>query len=97
MPIVSYHSTIISNIASTVEATDKTSSQIFLSRGVAGTNSEPESPAVTLTHAPIAFLTIFESQTKHIMSLGVSANSTIIAGHDGKDDSPNKEGEKLSI
>jgi F-box-like len=84
MTVVSYHSTLISDIASQEEAAGKTSSQIFLSRGVAGTDvrqpvpvPEPRLPSSASVGC------VFESESRQIMSLGNAAaavKSVVMAG-----------------
>ncbi len=54
-------------------AADTTSSQILLSRGVAGSRSTP----ISGPEAPIAITSAFESSTKHIMTLGDAACHTL--------------------
>jgi hypothetical protein len=76
MTIVSYHSTLIRDVASSLEAVDTTSSQIFLSRGVAGAEKEPESsPQDTF---PPTLVSIFESDDRHIMTIGEPACSSLM-------------------
>ena len=67
MPVVPYHSTIF-GIASTQEAVDTTSSQIFLSRGVAGSESENAAPPHSDPSPSVA--SVFESSSRHAMTLG---------------------------
>ncbi|KAG0651194.1 Calcium permeable stress-gated cation channel 1 [Hyphodiscus hymeniophilus] len=66
MPTLSYHSTTFES-ASTQEANDTTSSQIFLSRGVAGSDSDPSTP---LNGSSVVVSSTFESSSRHILSLG---------------------------
>lgn len=70
MPVVSYNSTTF-DIASAQEAIDTTSSQIFLSRGVAG--SESENAAPPHSGSPPSAASVFESRSRHGMILGESA------------------------
>jgi hypothetical protein len=67
MTVVSYHSTLVDKPTSAKEAVDKTSSQILLSRGIAG----PESESDLSPHQRDAtsVVSIFESDSKHIMTL----------------------------
>jgi hypothetical protein len=80
MTVVSYHSTLISNVASQEEAADKTSSQIFLSRGVAGADVD-QAPAPR-TPPPTSVMSAFESPSSHVMTLGNAAARTASAGTD---------------
>jgi hypothetical protein len=80
MTVVSYHSTLISNIASQEEAADKTSSQIFLSRGVAGADVD-QAPAPR-TPSPTFVMSVFESRSSHVMTLGNATARTASAGTD---------------
>ncbi|KAH6671091.1 hypothetical protein B0J14DRAFT_669970 [Halenospora varia] len=70
MTVVSYHSTIIREVASE-EAADTTSSQIFLSRGVAGSTQ-----TATSLDLPTLVTTISETTSRHIMTLGDAASAT---------------------
>lgn len=82
MTVFSYHSTFISGIASSQGATYTTSSQIFLSRGVAGAEFQSApSPQDTST----TFVTsIFESEDTHIMTLGDAAAHRVSTSFDGE-------------
>lgn len=73
MTVVSYHSTIIREVASE-EAADTTSSQIFLSRGVAG--STQTATSLDLPAHPTLVTTISETTSRHIMTLGDAASAT---------------------
>ena len=79
MTIVSYHSTLICDVAASSEAVDTTSSQIFLSRGVAGPDAEPDSSPQGPFPAPL--VSIFESEDRHIMTIGEPARSSLISVH----------------
>jgi hypothetical protein len=79
MTVVSYHSTLISDVASQEEAADKTSSQIFLSRGVAGADADPGASAPR-TPSPAFVMSVFESPSSHLMTLGNAAARTESAG-----------------
>jgi hypothetical protein len=72
MTVVSYHSTLISDCASREEAVGKTSSQIFLSRGVAGADVGQVAPAGR-PPSPTFIMSVFESESRHVMSLGNAA------------------------
>jgi hypothetical protein len=82
MTVVSYHSTLISNFASQEEAADKTSSQIFLSRGVAGAEAGQTAPApAPRSPSPTFVMSVFESESRHVMNLGnatAKAKSTVM-------------------
>jgi hypothetical protein len=82
MTVVSYHSTLISNFASQEEAADKTSSQIFLSRGVAGAEAGQAAPApAPRSPSPTFVMSVFESESRHVMNLGnatAKAKSTVM-------------------
>lgn len=52
------------------------SSQIFLSRGVAGSD-EPATATVSATTKQTTVASIFESNSSHIMTLGDAAASTV--------------------
>ena len=72
MTVISYHSTLISDLASQEEAADKTSSHIFLSRGVAGADAgqvapAPQSPSLTFV------MSVLDSESSHMMNLGSAA------------------------
>jgi hypothetical protein len=69
MTVISYHSTLISDSASREEAAGKTSSQIFLSRGVAGADVGQVAPAPR-SPSPTFVTSVFESESTHVMSLG---------------------------
>lgn len=75
MPIYFFHSTIISNTGSCDGAAVNTSSQIFLSRGVADTDSEPATTSPQTSTTTVA--SIFESDSAHIMTLGDAAAQTV--------------------
>ncbi|TVY75732.1 hypothetical protein LSUE1_G005212 [Lachnellula suecica] len=74
MTVISYHSTLV---ASSQEAVGTTSSQIFLSRGVA----EPSpfrTRSADSSNLPSAYVTsVFESDSRHIMTLGDAASRTV--------------------
>jgi hypothetical protein len=78
MTVVSYHSTIISGIASSQEAAGTTSSQIFLSRGVAAPDLEPSSSPHPNTSTYVT--SVFESDSRHIMTLGEAFDYTVCSG-----------------
>jgi len=82
MTVVSYHSTLINkDLASKEEAADKTSSQIFLSRGVAGAEARTAASAsAPRTPSPTFVMSVFESESRHVMSLGNAAAKTISSG-----------------
>lgn len=75
MPIYFFHSTLISDIGSCDGATVNTSSQIFLSRGVADADSEPVISTPPTSTTTVA--SIFESDSAHIMTLGDAAAQTV--------------------
>lgn len=72
MTVVSYHSTFISDSASQEEAADKTSSHIFLSRGVAGADIGQVAPAPQ-SPSPTFVMSVLESESSHLMTLGSTA------------------------
>lgn len=83
MPVfsVAYRSSIISKVVSSWEATDKTSSQILLSRSIAEPDLVPVSEPRLAPPAMVA--SIFEDQTSHIMTIGdatPSTSRTVISG-----------------
>jgi hypothetical protein len=82
MTVVSYHSTLISNdLASQQEAANKTSSQIFLSRGVASTEAGQAAPAsAPRSPSPTFVMSVFDSESRHGMSLGNAAARTVPTG-----------------
>lgn len=82
MTVLTYHSTLISDQVSAAEAVGNTSSQIFLSRGVAGPRSLRETPDQTLEPPAEPLLSIFESSSRHIMTLGEPAHSTMVSYED---------------
>jgi len=77
MTVISYHSTIICDIASSQEAAGTTSSQIFLSRGVAA--SDPESPNLPHPKTSTYVTSVFESDSRHIMTLGDAVDHTVFS------------------
>lgn len=79
MTIISYHSTLFSDLAALPAAIDKTSSQIFLSRGVAEAQAEP---APYPPASPVLVTSIFESASTHIMTVGEAASSSIVGSLD---------------
>jgi hypothetical protein len=84
MTVVSYHSTIISGIASSQEAAGTTSSQIFLSRGVAAPDPEPSSSPHPNTSTYVT--SVFESDSRHIMTLGDAVDHTKSSDSDTQTD-----------
>ncbi|CZR51121.1 uncharacterized protein PAC_00996 [Phialocephala subalpina] len=82
MTIISYHSTLFSDVASSLVAVDKTSSQILLSRGVAGAQSV--SAPCSRSTSPTFVASIFESESIHIMTLGEAASGSRIDSLDGE-------------
>ncbi|PQE11703.1 F-box domain-containing protein [Rutstroemia sp. NJR-2017a WRK4] len=80
MIIIQYHSTIIAS-ASHPEAADTTSSQILLSRAIA----DPAHSSRSRTPTPVTITTVYESQTRHIMTLGAAAQTERDVGLDGEE------------
>lgn len=80
MPLVSYHSTTFDR-ASAQEAVGTTSSQIFLSRGVADPDGEPATPSQNDSVPSIA--STFESSSKHIMTLGEAPRASVVEKSNG--------------
>jgi hypothetical protein len=72
MTVVSYHSTLISDLASQEEAADKTSSHIFLSRGVAGADVGQVAPAHQ-SPSPAFVMSVLDSESSHMINLGSTA------------------------
>lgn len=96
MTIVSYHSALIS-AASQEEAIDKTTSQIFLSRGAAdadvgqGATASPRSPSPTFV------MSVFESESSHVTSLGnAAAKITSIGAVDDPAPSEHSQHDQIS-
>lgn len=84
MPIISYHSTIINNIAAQPGAVDTTSSQILLSRAIADHTSTSCPPVVRKIYSSIAVTSLYESPTRHIMTVGDAASTSKDVGLDGE-------------
>ncbi|KAF8851453.1 hypothetical protein BDZ45DRAFT_750646 [Acephala macrosclerotiorum] len=82
MPIISYHSTLFSDVAAPTVAVDKTSSQILLSRGVA--RAQSVSTPCSRSTSPTIVASIFESESTHIMTLGEVASGSVIDSLDGE-------------
>jgi hypothetical protein len=61
-----------------LRAVATTSSQILLSRGVASTDSDPSNLSDPDTHTFVT--SIFESDSKNIMTLGDAASRTVSSG-----------------
>jgi hypothetical protein len=78
MTVVSYHSTLISDLASQEEAADKTSSHIFLSRGVAGADVGQVAPA-PWSPSPTFVIPVLDSES-NMMSLGCTAANITSTG-----------------
>ena len=75
MPVVSYYSTTLDS-ASAQEAVDTTSSQIFLSRGVA--DSDTDSPAPPQTSSSPSVASIVKSSSKPVMALADTPRPLIV-------------------
>lgn len=84
MPIISYHSTIIDNIAAHPGAVDTTSSQILLSRAIADPNLISQPPIFQRAYTSIAVTSVYESPTRHIMTVGDAASTSKDVGLDGE-------------
>lgn len=84
MPIISYHSTTIDNIAAHPGAVDTTSSQILLSRAIADHSLTSRPPVVKKVYTPIAVTSVYESPTRHIMTVGDAASTSKDVGLDGE-------------
>ncbi len=82
MTFASYHSAITSNVASE-GAVGTTSSQILLYREIADTSSSNAS----ISHPPTStfVMSIFESGSRHIMTLGEAAASSASSASPGLD------------
>lgn len=76
------HSTLFSDVAPLHGAIDKTSSHIFLSRGVAEAQAEPAPCSRSASPALVA--SIFESASTHIMTVGDAASSSVIGSLDSE-------------
>jgi hypothetical protein len=74
MTIVSYHSTLVGQFASSQEAIDKTSSEILFSRDVAGPDGETAPSPSGEGDAPSA-MPVFESNSRHVMTLSEPAHT----------------------
>lgn len=83
MTVLSYHSTLFSNVAPGSEAAGTTSSQILLSRSVAGADTNPPSPRPT---TPPFVASIYESESAHIMMVG-NASTRILPSDFGGESS----------
>ncbi|TAQ83945.1 hypothetical protein B7494_g7730 [Chlorociboria aeruginascens] len=95
MTVVSYHSTLISDVASNQEVPDTMSSQILLSREVAG-HEDPTSPSASERMAPASITSMFESNDKYILTLGDAATASHLMGFDGKPCSPDEDADDNS-
>ncbi|KAM3077614.1 hypothetical protein ACMFMG_006946 [Clarireedia jacksonii] len=94
MPIISYHSTTTTttaitrnldlDLASHPEAANTTSSQILLSRAIADLTLS-SAPVRPRTRVPVTITTVYESQARHIMTLGAATKTERDIGLDGEE------------
>lgn len=93
MTILSYRSTFISDVVPSLGAIDKTSSHIFLSRGVAEAQAEA-APPPSHSRSLALVASIFESASTHIMTVGDAASSSVIDSLDGEAPSRERHGDQ---
>ncbi|QSZ35252.1 hypothetical protein DSL72_008121 [Monilinia vaccinii-corymbosi] len=82
-------------------AVNKTSSQILLSRAIADHGSPHHQPVLRRVYSPIAVTSVYESPSRHIMTLGDAASTSKDVGLDGEqggkyDDSASRRSQSSS-